>query len=166
MKDCQEIINHGKFTEPNCQCITKTHHLNVAIESVCNFLCDLALQRKKISRKKGQRFRDALIRALIKDKISFYPKNHDFTCRLIFDRINIPNFLQLCAEQNDIKPIIINKAYRKFEMIITLKPNLVLLNKNGREIILYDNVQSNLATNPIYDEKPYTTKLLQRKYEI
>ncbi len=139
-------------------------HLHFEIESVNNYLLDQLLQRKKLPREVAQAFKYTLNIAMRINHIfpEFKDKKYTFT----FSDTEIPYFVTITAQQCNISnKTLLYKAFQKTKMIITIEPNKVLLYKDNKETILFENSLANNAMNPAYDTKPYVTSLLI-KYKI
>ena len=137
------------------------YHLKMEIETICNYLTDLILQRKKLPRQQAQYFRDTLNIAMRLNGI--YPEFEDREYIFNFDENSIPSWVTTSAYQSHIeKSSLLFKSFQKTQMTIILKPNKVLLIKRNRESVLYENSLSNKA----HDNKPFTTNLLKKRYKI
>ena len=139
------------------------NYLKFETESVCNYLLDLLLQRKKLPRETAKAFKYI---SNITMRFNHILNTTDTKYIFKFSSINLPYFVTLTAEQCYItNKTLLYKSFQKTEMIITLEPNKVLLFKNNIETILYENSLANKTLNPIYDSKPFTTRLLD-KYKV
>lgn len=142
-----------------------TNHLKWEIESICNYLTDLILQRKKLPREQATAFHYILNIAIRLNAIDPEIKNKEYVFN--FNKYHTPSWLTIATTQSHIeKASLIFKAFQKTQMTIILKPNKVLLLKRNREIILYENSLSNNALSPIYDDKPFTSNLLKKRYKL
>ena len=137
------------------------YHLKMEIETICNYLTDLILQRKKLPRQQAQYFRDTLIITMRMNEI--YPEFKNKKYIFNFNEKTIPSWVITSAYQSHIeKASLLFKSFQKTQMTIILKPNKVLLIKRNRESVLYENSLSNKA----HDNKFFTTNLLKKRYKI